>query len=79
MVLGLDITSDQVRVGLAQYNDNIYPAFQLNQYPLKSVVLEQIQNLPYRTGDTNIGSALEFMRIRYLTEAVVSRAKDRVP
>lgn len=79
VVLGLDISSDQVRVGLAQYNDNIYPAFQLNQYPLKSVVLEQIQNLPYRTGDTNTGSALEFIRMHYLTEAAGSRAKNRVP
>ncbi|XP_058409325.1 collagen alpha-4(VI) chain-like [Diceros bicornis minor] len=79
VVLGLDISSDQVRVGLAQYNDNIYPAFQLNQYPLKSVVLEQIQNLSYRTGGTNTGSALEFIRTNYLTEAAGSRAKDRVP
>ncbi|XP_019522691.1 PREDICTED: collagen alpha-4(VI) chain-like [Hipposideros armiger] len=79
VVLGLDISSDQVRVGLAQYNDNIYPAFQLNQHPLKSVVLEQIQNLPYRTGGTNTGSALEFIRTNYLTEAAGSRAKDRVP
>ncbi|XP_008518093.2 collagen alpha-4(VI) chain-like [Equus przewalskii] len=79
VVLGLDIGSDQVQVGLAQYNDNIYPAFQLNQYPLKSVVLEQIQNLPYRTGGTNTGSALEFIRTNYLTEAAGSRAKDRVP
>uniref|UniRef100_A0A671FFT8 VWFA domain-containing protein n=1 Tax=Rhinolophus ferrumequinum TaxID=59479 RepID=A0A671FFT8_RHIFE len=79
VVLGLDIRSDQVRVGLAQYNDNIYPAFQLNQYPLKSVVLEHIQNLPYRTGGTNTGSALEFIRTNYLTEAAGSRAKDSVP
>uniref|UniRef100_A0A8C5YFR0 VWFA domain-containing protein n=1 Tax=Microcebus murinus TaxID=30608 RepID=A0A8C5YFR0_MICMU len=79
VVLGLDISSDQVRVGLAQYSDNIYPAFHLNQYPLKSMVLEQIQNLPYRTGGTNTGSALEFIRTNYLTEAAGSRAKDRVP
>ncbi|XP_032345190.1 collagen alpha-4(VI) chain isoform X4 [Camelus ferus] len=79
VVLGLDISSDQVRVGLAQYNDNIYPAFRLNQYPLKSVVLEQIRNLPYRTGGTNTGSALEFIRTNYLTEVAGSRAKDRVP
>uniref|UniRef100_A0A8C8XBN7 VWFA domain-containing protein n=1 Tax=Panthera leo TaxID=9689 RepID=A0A8C8XBN7_PANLE len=78
VVLGLGISSDQVRVGLAQYNDNIYPAFRLNQYPLKSVVLEQIQNLPYHTG-ANTGSALEFIRIDYFTEAAGSRAKDRVP
>uniref|UniRef100_G1P5G4 VWFA domain-containing protein n=1 Tax=Myotis lucifugus TaxID=59463 RepID=G1P5G4_MYOLU len=79
VVLGLDISSDQVRVGLAQYNDNIYPAFRLNQYPLKSVVLEHIQNLPYRTGGTNTGAALEFVRTNYLTEAAGSRAKDTVP
>ncbi|XP_011789074.1 PREDICTED: collagen alpha-4(VI) chain-like [Colobus angolensis palliatus] len=79
VVLGLDISSDHVRVGLAQYNDNIYPAFQLNQHPLKSMVLEQIQNLPYRTGGTNTGSALEFIRTNYLTEESGSRAKDRVP
>uniref|UniRef100_A0A8C9IM64 VWFA domain-containing protein n=1 Tax=Piliocolobus tephrosceles TaxID=591936 RepID=A0A8C9IM64_9PRIM len=79
VVLGLDISSDHVRVGLAQYNDNIYPAFQLNQHPLKSMVLEQIQNLPYSTGGTNTGSALEFIRTNYLTEESGSRAKDRVP
>ncbi|XP_054545856.1 collagen alpha-4(VI) chain-like [Talpa occidentalis] len=79
VVLGLDISSDQVRVGLVQYNDNIYPAFQLDQYPQKNVVLEQIQNLPYRTGGTNTGSALEFVRTNYLTEAAGSRAKDRIP
>ncbi|KAF7459769.1 hypothetical protein GHT09_020250 [Marmota monax] len=79
IVLGLDISSDRVQVALAQYNDNIYPAFQLNQYPLKSVVLEHIQNLPYRTGGTNTGSALEFIRTNYLTESGGSRAKDRVP
>ncbi|XP_036123248.1 collagen alpha-4(VI) chain-like [Molossus molossus] len=79
VVMGLDISSDHVRVGLAQYNDNIYPAFRLNQYPLKSVVLEHIQNLPYRTGGTNTGTALEFIRTNYLTEAAGSRAKDRVP
>lgn len=79
VVLGLDISGDQVRVGLAQYNDNTFPAFQLNQYLLKSVVLEHIQNLPYRTGGTNTGAALEFIRTNYLTESAGSRAKDRVP
>ncbi|XP_042636263.1 collagen alpha-4(VI) chain-like [Orycteropus afer afer] len=79
VVLGLDISSDQVRVGLIQYNDNIYPAFQLNQYPLKSMVLEQIRNLPYRPGGTSTGSALEFVRTNYLTEAAGSRAQERVP
>ncbi|XP_075403318.1 collagen alpha-4(VI) chain-like [Tenrec ecaudatus] len=79
VVLGLNISSDQVRVGLVQYNDDIYPAFQLNQYPLKSLVLEQIRNLPYRTGGTNTGSALDYIRTNSLTEAAGSRAQDSVP
>lgn len=79
VVLGLDISSDQVQVGLVQYNDNIYPAFYLNQHPVKSVLLDRIQNLPYRTGGTNTGNVLEFIRTNYLTEAAGSRAKDGVP
>ncbi|XP_053786274.1 collagen alpha-4(VI) chain isoform X4 [Desmodus rotundus] len=79
VILGLDIGRDQVRVGLAQYSDNIYPAFQLNQHSQKSVLLEHIQNLPYRTGGTNTGAALEFIRTKYLTEAAGSRARERVP
>ncbi|KAJ8790787.1 hypothetical protein J1605_021215 [Eschrichtius robustus] len=79
VILGLDISSDQIRVGLAQYNDNIYPAFRLNHHPLKSVVLEHTQNVPYHTGGTNTGSTLEFVRTNYLTEAAGSQAKDGVP
>ncbi|XP_012587529.1 PREDICTED: collagen alpha-4(VI) chain-like [Condylura cristata] len=79
VVLGLDISSDHVRVGLVQYNHNVYPAFHLNQYSQKNMVLEQIQNLSYRTGSTNTGNALEFIRTHYLTEAAGSRAKDRIP
>jgi collagen type VI alpha len=71
VVSGLEISSDQVQVGLAQY-DNIYPAFQLNQCPLKSTDLEQIQNLSYCTGGTNTGSALEFTRANYFTEQVAA-------
>ncbi|XP_036616385.1 collagen alpha-4(VI) chain-like [Trichosurus vulpecula] len=79
LVSGLEIGRDQVRIGLAQFSDNIYKAFLLNQFPLKSDVLEQIQNLPYRTGGTRTGSALDFLRTTYFTESAGSRAKDNVP
>lgn len=79
VVSGLDVRSDQVQVGLVQYSDNIYPAFQLKQSSLKSMVLEQIRNLPYSMGGTNTGSALEFIRANYLTELSGSRAKNGVP
>ncbi|XP_020842911.2 collagen alpha-4(VI) chain-like [Phascolarctos cinereus] len=76
---GLEIGRDQVRVGLAQFSDNIYEAFLLSQFPLKSDVLQQIRNLPYRTGGTRTGSALEFLRTAYFTDSAGSRAKDNVP
>nr|XP_042137487.1 collagen alpha-4(VI) chain-like [Peromyscus maniculatus bairdii] len=79
VVLGLDISNDQVQVGLVQYSDNIHPAFQLKQSSLKSMVLEWIRNLSYSTGGTNTGSALEYIRANYLTEMSGSRAKDGVP
>lgn len=79
VVSGLDISSDRVQVGLVQYSDNIYPAFQLKQSSLKSAVLDRIQNLSYSTGGTNTGSALDFIRTNYLTEMSGSRAKDGVP
>lgn len=79
VVLGLDISSHQVQVGLVQYSDSIYPVFQLKQSSQKRVVLEWIRNLPYSTGGTNTGSALEFIRANYLTEMSGSRAKDGVP
>ncbi|XP_036049543.1 collagen alpha-4(VI) chain-like [Onychomys torridus] len=79
VVLDLDISSDQVQVGLVQYSDNIHPAFQLKQSSVKSMVLEWIRNLSFITGGTNTGSALEFIRANYLTEMSGSRAKDGVP
>lgn len=79
VVSGLDVRSDQVQVGLVQYSDNIYPAFQLRQSSLKSTVLERIRNLPYSMGGTSTGRALEFIRANSLTEMSGSRAKDGVP
>ncbi|XP_074051313.1 collagen alpha-4(VI) chain-like, partial [Macrotis lagotis] len=79
LVSGLEIGRDQVRIGLAQFSDNTYEEFLLNQFSLKSDVLEQILNLPYRTGGTRTGNALDFLRTTYFTESAGSRAKDNVP
>lgn len=79
VVSGLDISTHQVQVGLVQYSDGIYPVFQLKQSSQKSAVLEWIRNLPYSTGGTNTGSALEFIGTNYLTEMSGSQAKDGVP
>ncbi|KAH1177692.1 hypothetical protein KIL84_011394, partial [Mauremys mutica] len=79
LVSSLDVSSDQIRVGLAQYSDETFKVFLLNQYSLKSDILEQIQNLPYRSGERYTGTALDFVRITYFTESAGSRALENIP
>ncbi|XP_039379147.1 collagen alpha-6(VI) chain-like isoform X2 [Mauremys reevesii] len=79
LVSSLDVSSDQIRVGLAQYSDETFKVFLLNQYSLKSDILEQIQNLPYRSGGSYTGTALDFVRTTYFTESAGSRALENVP
>ncbi|XP_071592968.1 collagen alpha-4(VI) chain-like, partial [Heliangelus exortis] len=78
LVSNLDIGLDAIQVGLAQYSDETYQEFLLNQY-LKSDVLEQIENLSYRSGETYTGRALDFVNGVYFTEPAGSRAKGYVP
>ncbi|XP_074844397.1 collagen alpha-4(VI) chain-like [Carettochelys insculpta] len=79
LVSSLDVSSDQIRVGLAQYSDETFQVFLLNQYSLKSDILEQIQNLPYRSGGSYTGTALDFVRMMYFTESAGSRALENIP
>lgn len=79
LVSSLDVSSNQIRVGLAQYSDETFKVFLLNQYSLKSDILEQIQNLPYRSGGSYTGTALDFVRTMYFTESAGSRAQENVP
>ncbi|XP_062424459.1 collagen alpha-6(VI) chain-like [Rhea pennata] len=78
-VSSLDIGLDAIRVGLAQYSDETYRIFLLNQYSSKSDVLKQIEDLPYGRGETYTGTALDFVSTVYFTEFAGSRAKDYVP
>ncbi|XP_014381510.1 collagen alpha-6(VI) chain-like isoform X1 [Alligator sinensis] len=79
LVSSLEVGNDQVRVGLAQYSREPYKVFLLNQYSLKSDILEQIKNLPNRSGGTYTGTALDFIRTEYFTRAAGSRAEENVP
>ncbi|KAM7122024.1 LOW QUALITY PROTEIN: collagen alpha-4(VI) chain-like [Ciconia maguari] len=79
LVSSLDVGLDAIQVGLAQYSDETYQEFLLNQYLLKNDVLEQIENLLYKSGETYIGRALDFVSRVYFTEPAGSRAKDYVP
>uniref|UniRef100_A0A8C8RRD2 VWFA domain-containing protein n=1 Tax=Pelusios castaneus TaxID=367368 RepID=A0A8C8RRD2_9SAUR len=79
LVSSLDVSSDQIRVGLAQYSNETFKVFLLNQYSLKNDILDQIQNLPYRSGGSYTGTALDFVRTTYFTESAGSRAQENIP
>ncbi|XP_067326315.1 collagen alpha-4(VI) chain-like [Anolis sagrei] len=79
LVSSLHISQDQIRIGLAQYSDDIFMEFFLNQYSLKNDILEQIQNLPFRRGSTYTGAALNSIMEGYFIESAGSRAQENTP
>ncbi|XP_071402743.1 LOW QUALITY PROTEIN: collagen alpha-6(VI) chain-like [Centroberyx affinis] len=76
---GLDIGADKVRVGLAQYSDEPHQEFLLKDHMDKRSLLAEVDNLPYRTGNTATGKAMTFLREKYFTAEAGSRADQRVP
>lgn len=79
VILGLDIGTDKVRVGLAQNSDDPHQEFLLKDHLDAQSLLAAIDTFPYRTGGTETGKAIEFLRTQYFTEAAGSRANQRVP
>nr|XP_060639322.1 collagen alpha-4(VI) chain-like [Anolis sagrei ordinatus] len=79
LVSSLHVSQDQIRIGLAQYSDDIFMEFFLNQYSLKNDILEQIQNLPFRRGSTYTGAALNSIMEGYFIESAGSRAQENTP
>ncbi|OXB65928.1 hypothetical protein ASZ78_002676 [Callipepla squamata] len=79
LVSSLDVGLETIRIGLAQYSNEAYQVFLLNQHLLKNDVLEQIRDLPYRGGETYTGRALDFVSTVYFKESAGSRAKGYVP
>ncbi|KAK5891665.1 hypothetical protein CesoFtcFv8_012122 [Champsocephalus esox] len=79
VVTGLDIGPDKVRIGLAQYSDEPYQEFLLKDHMDKTSLLEAVDTFQYRTGGTETGKAIDFLRTQYFTEEAGSRAGQRVP
>ncbi|XP_039592174.1 collagen alpha-6(VI) chain-like isoform X1 [Polypterus senegalus] len=75
----LDVSVDNVRVGLAQYSDDAHEEFLLNTFTNKSEILTYIQDLAYRKGGTYTGKALEFIKEQYFTPSAGSRVDKGVP
>uniref|UniRef100_A0A8P4KD98 Collagen type VI alpha 6 chain n=1 Tax=Dicentrarchus labrax TaxID=13489 RepID=A0A8P4KD98_DICLA len=79
LVTGLEIGPDKVRIGLAQYSDEPFEEFLLKKHTDKNALLAEVDTFPYRTGGTETGKAIDFLRTTYFTEEAGSRANQRVP
>ncbi|XP_063003668.1 collagen alpha-4(VI) chain-like [Elgaria multicarinata webbii] len=79
LISSLYVGHNHIRIGLAQYSNETFVEFLLNQYSSKDDILEQIQNLRFRKGKTNTGAALDFIMEEYFTESAGSRAQNNVP
>ncbi|KAM6450855.1 collagen alpha-4(VI) chain-like [Liasis olivaceus] len=79
LISSLHVGHNQVRIGLAQYSDEIFGEFQLNQYSSKNDILEQIEKLTFRMGRTYTGAALDFIKEEYFTAFAGSRIQENIP
>ncbi|XP_061631419.1 collagen alpha-6(VI) chain isoform X2 [Phyllopteryx taeniolatus] len=79
VVAGFDIGPDKVRVGLAQYSDETFQEFLLKDHMDKKSLLAELDKFPYRTGGTETGKAMDFVRTQFFTKSAGSRANQRVP
>uniref|UniRef100_A0A8C5PNE2 VWFA domain-containing protein n=1 Tax=Leptobrachium leishanense TaxID=445787 RepID=A0A8C5PNE2_9ANUR len=74
VVNALDISSNNIRVGLALYSDEPRLEFKLNTFSKKFDILDYITNLPYRGGEANTGAAIDFVRKKLFTKQSGGRA-----
>ncbi|TSV02093.1 Collagen alpha-6(VI) chain [Bagarius yarrelli] len=79
VVMNFDIAPNKVRVGMVQFSDTPKTEFSLNTYEEKQEILDYIKRLPYKTGGTNTGEALQFLLKNHFTEKAGSRANEMVP
>uniref|UniRef100_A0A3P8XBR1 Collagen type VI alpha 6 chain n=1 Tax=Esox lucius TaxID=8010 RepID=A0A3P8XBR1_ESOLU len=76
---GLDIGSDKVRVGLAQFSDQPKMEFLLADNTEKRALLEKVDQLEQLKGGTATGTAIRFLQREFFTPAAGSRSGQRVP
>ncbi|XP_049602830.1 collagen alpha-4(VI) chain [Syngnathus scovelli] len=79
VVSGFDIGPNNVRVGLAQFTNNPFREFLLNEHQDKDSLLAALNNYPVRRGGTMTGRALDFIRTQFFTESAGSRVNQGVP
>lgn len=79
LVSDLDIGPGNIQVGLAQYSSDPQQEFLLKDHAEKTALLAAIDSFPYKTGGTETGKAIDFLRTQYFSKEAGSRADQRVP
>ncbi|XP_021513099.1 collagen alpha-3(VI) chain isoform X3 [Meriones unguiculatus] len=80
LVNGLDVGSDNIRVGLVQFSDTPVTEFSLDTYQTKAELLAHLRRLQLKGGSgLNAGSALSYVHANHFTEAGGSRTREHVP
>ncbi|XP_078084802.1 collagen alpha-3(VI) chain-like [Mustelus asterias] len=80
IIENLNIGSDRVRVGLAQFSHNTKTEFYLNTYSSKAEILSRVKGLKLKGGTTlNTGAALDFVFRNHFTSQAGSRKDQGVP
>ncbi|KAK2902792.1 hypothetical protein Q8A67_007505 [Cirrhinus molitorella] len=69
---GLDIDTKKVQVGLARFNTDPHKEFLIGEYANKADLFKKIDNLPYRTGGTYMGKAMNFLKDSYFTSSRIN-------
>uniref|UniRef100_UPI00398F7519 collagen alpha-3(VI) chain-like isoform X2 n=1 Tax=Pristiophorus japonicus TaxID=55135 RepID=UPI00398F7519 len=80
IVDNLDVESDKVRVGVAQYSDDPRVNFFLNTYTTKDDIKRAVGSLRAKGGaQANTGEALDYVTKNVFTRSAGSRAEEGVP
>ncbi|XP_053554835.1 collagen alpha-3(VI) chain isoform X3 [Bombina bombina] len=76
----LEVGPDLIRVAVVQYADTAKVEFNLNTYPSKKEMTNQLKKMKIMTGASlNTGAALNFVRNNVFTASAGSRAREGVP
>ncbi|CAH2283003.1 collagen alpha-6(VI) chain-like [Pelobates cultripes] len=78
VVNALDISLNNVRVGLVLYSDEPRLEFNLNSFDKKLDILDYITKLPYRGGKAHTGAAIDFLRKKMFSKQNGGRAHQGV-
>ncbi|XP_070400788.1 collagen alpha-1(XII) chain isoform X2 [Nothobranchius furzeri] len=77
MVGVFDISPDTVQIGLAQYSGDPRTEWHLNAHTTKDSLLQAVNKLPYKGGNTMTGMALKFILESNFNPSVGMRADSR--